>query len=299
MQVLVVDDSAVSRKLLEHALENQPHHAIFAKDGAEALRLFAQHSPRMVITDWMLPDISGPELCRHIRANSKGYTYIVILTSNSDKDDLVEGLAAGADDYLTKPFDRQELLARIAVGRRAVELHAEVEAKNKQMEELACTDHLTGLPNRRAVEEFGEHQLRGAMRHKFPLWVVLLDVDHFKKVNDIHGHAGGDSVLARVAELLRKNTRAADISGRLGGDEFVLVLSHANAEDIVRAVERLREEIACEKFSSNGKELRITVSFGIAGFQTIGIPEFKQLLERADRALHAAKQAGRNQVKIE
>jgi two-component system, cell cycle response regulator len=298
LKVLVVDDSAVSRKLLEHALEDQPYQAIFAKDGTEAKRLFALHSPRMVTTDWMLPDVPGPELCRHIRASSKGYTYIVILTSSSDKRDLVEGLAAGADDYLTKPFDREELLARLAVGRRTVELHAEIQAKNKQLEELARTDHLTGLPNRRAVEEFGEHQLHGALRHKYGLWVVLLDVDHFKRINDVYGHAAGDLALKCVADLLRNNTRAADISGRLGGDEFALVLSHANEQGVVQTAERMREQIARKKFSLNNQEVKITVSFGIAGLQPSGMPDFKQLLEGADRALYAAKQAGRNKVEI-
>jgi len=298
LKVLVVDDSAVSRKLLEHALEDQPYQAIFAKDGAEAQRLFALHQPPLAITDWVLPDVPGPELCRRIRANGSGYTYIVILTSSSDKDDLVQGLAAGADDYLTKPFDRQELLARLAVGRRTVELHAEIYSKNKQLEEVARTDHLTGLPNRRAVEEFGEHQLHGALRHKYKLWVVLLDVDHFKKINDAHGHAAGDAALKRVADLLRKNTRAADISGRLGGDEFVLVLSHANEQDVVRIAERMREEIAQETISVNNQEMKITVSFGIAGLPPFGIPDLKQLFERADRALYSAKQAGRNKVEV-
>ena len=298
-QVLVVDDSAVSRKLLEHALENQPYEVLFAKDGAEGLRLFDKHAPPLVITDWMLPDISGPELCQKIRASAKGYTYIVILTSNSDKEDLVQGLAAGADDYLTKPFDASELQARIGVGRRTVELHREIAGKNKELEELALTDHLTGLPNRRAVEEFAERQLRGAVRHRFSLWIMLPDLDAFKRVNDEFGHAAGDEVLKRFAEILKANTRAADICGRLGGDEFVLALSHVSKEDISRTAERLREEFACEKFKFGGKSARVTASFGIAGFQEMGTPELRQLLDRADRALYAAKQAGRNQVKIE
>jgi len=298
-QVLVVDDSAVSRKLLEHALENQPYDVHYAKDGAEGLRLFDEHAPPLVITDWMLPDISGPELCQKIRAGAKGYTYIVILTSNSDKQDLVQGLAAGADDYLTKPFDAGELQARMGVGRRSVEMHREIADKNKQLEELALTDHLTGLPNRRAVEEFAERQLRGAVRHKFSLWVMLPDLDTFKSVNDEFGHAAGDEVLKRFAEILKANTRAADICGRLGGDEFVLVVSHVTKEDVARTAERLREEFACEKFKFGGKSVRVTASFGIAGFQGVGLPELRQLLDRADRELYAAKQAGRNQISIE
>jgi two-component system cell cycle response regulator len=200
---------------------------------------------------------------------------------------------------LTKPFDPSELQARIGVGRRTVELHREIADKNKQLEDLALTDHLTGLPNRRAVEEFAERQLRGAIRHKFSLWVVLPDLDIFKSVNDKFGHSAGDEVLKRFAEILRANTRAADICGRLGGDEFILVLSYTNKEDISRTAERLREEFACEKFEFAGKSVRLTASFGISGFQGMGAPELRQLLDRADRALYAAKQAGRNQVKIE
>jgi two-component system cell cycle response regulator len=297
--VLVVDDSAVSRKLLEHALESEPYTVHFAKDGEEALRVFDKHAPRLIITDWILPDISGPELCQKIRANAKNYTYIVILTSNSDKQYLVEGLGAGADDYLTKPFDRQELQARLGVGRRTVDLHREIAEKNKLLEELALTDHLTGLPNRRAVEEFAERQLRGAIRHKFSLWVMLPDLDRFKNVNDDFGHAAGDEVLQRFAGILKANTRAADICGRLGGDEFMLVVSHVNDEDILRTAERLREEFACEKFKFNGKNVHVTASFGIAGFQGMGAPGLRQLLDKADRALYGAKQAGRNQVKVE
>jgi two-component system chemotaxis response regulator CheY len=297
-QVLVVDDSQISRKLVERALQGQPYSLLFAKSGQEGLELFAQHAPPIVVTDWLMPDITGPELCQKIRANVKNYTYIVILTTKSGKEDLVAGLGSGADDYLTKPFDPGELQARIGVGRRTVELHREIADKNKQLEELALTDHLTGLPNRRAIEEFAERQLRGAIRHKFSLWVVLPDLDMFKQVNDEFGHAAGDEVLKRFADILRVNTRASDICGRLGGDEFVLVLSYTNKEDISRTAERLREEFACEKFKFAGRSVRVTASFGIAGFQGMGAPELRQLLDRADRALYSAKQGGRNQVKI-
>src|ERR1700676_1343894 len=297
-QVLVVDDSQISRKLVERALEGQPYSLLFAKSGQEGLELFAQHAPPIVVTDWLMPDITGVELCQKIRANVENYTYIVILTTKSGKEDLVAGLGSGADDYLTKPFDPGELQARIGVGRRTVELHREIADKNKQLEELALTDHLTGLPNRRAIEEFAERQLRGAIRHKFSLWVVLPDLDMFKQVNDEFGHAAGDEVLKRFADILRANTRASDICGRLGGDEFVLAVSYTNKEDISRTAERLREEFACEKFKFAGKSVRVTASFGIAGFQGMGAPELRQLLDRADRALYAAKQGGRNQVQI-
>jgi two-component system, cell cycle response regulator len=299
LPVLVVDDSAVSRKLLEHALDSEPYQVHFASDGAEARRLFQQYAPRIVITDWMLPDLSGPELCRELRRAARCYTHILILTSNTDKENLVEGLASGADDYLTKPFDRQELLARLGVARRTIDLHSEIEEKNRELEELARTDHLTQLPNRRAVEDYAERHLQGAIRHKFPFWVVLVDVDCFKSVNDTHGHVIGDAVLARIAALLRKSTRAADICGRMGGDEFILVVSYADEEDILDTVERLRTSVAIETFEGGAGPVHVTASFGIAGYQGAGSPEFKELVDRADRALYAAKQAGRNQLKLE
>jgi len=145
LQVLVVDDSPVSRKLLEHALSAEPYALLFAKNGEEALRLFSENKPALVITDWMLPDLSGPELCERIRTDGRSsYTYIILLTSMTEKDSVVEGLAAGADDYLTKPFDSSELRARIGVGRRIIDLHREIDAKNKLLMEMANTDPLTG-----------------------------------------------------------------------------------------------------------------------------------------------------------
>src|SRR6202171_4445152 len=195
-QVLAVDDSAVYRKLGEHALEAAPDSLLLAKTGMEALALFQQHSPSIVITDWMMPDFSGLELCESIRADAKrGYTYIIVVTAKSEKDSVVKGLAAGADDYLTKAFDPEELLARVGVGSRTVELHREIAAKNMLLEEMAHTDSLTGLPNRRAIEQWAGRQLRGAARHGFSLWVVHADLGCFKKINDSYAHDAGDAVL--------------------------------------------------------------------------------------------------------
>src|SRR5580704_8180290 len=299
-QVLVVDDSAVYRKLVEHALESQPFSLLFAKTGLEALTLFQQHSPSIVITDWMMPDCSGLQLCEHIRADAKrGYTYIIVVTAKSEKDSVVKGLAAGADDYLTKPFDPEELLARVGVGSRTVELHREIEEKNRLLEEMAHTDSLTGLPNRRAIVDWAGRQLRGAARHGFSLWVVHADLDCFKGVNDTYGHDAGDQVLQKFAEILKENTRASDISGRMGGDEFLLVLTHVDEKHIRLTVERLRAQFASQKFSFGGDAASVTASFGVCGFQGKEPPEFSSLVRRADKALYSAKHAGRNQIKIE
>jgi two-component system, cell cycle response regulator len=299
LRVLVVDDSPVCQKLVQQALEQESYEMVFAKCGSEALALYEQHAPSIIITDWMMPDFSGLELCQRIRREKeRAYTYIIVLTSISEKDNVVKGLAAGADDYLTKPFDPAELLARIGVGRRIVDLHREIEAKNRLLEGMAHTDPLTGLPNRRAIEEWAGRQLRGAARHGFPFWVVLTDLDSFKSVNDNYGHDAGDAVLQAFAEALKEHTRASDICGRLGGDEFLMVISHVGEEDIQLTVDRFREEFALQEFSFEGKKARVTASFGISGFHGKDAPEFSALLRRADKALYAAKHAGRNQVKM-
>jgi two-component system, cell cycle response regulator len=300
LQVLVVDDSPVYRKLVEHALEGGPYSLLFAKSGREALELYARYLPGIVITDWMMPDLSGLDLCQRLRADvHRGYTYIILLTSIAEKDNVVKGLAAGADDYLTKPFDPAELMGRIGVGRRIIDLHRQIDAKNKLLEEMAHSDPLTGLPNRRAIEEWAGRQLRGAARHGFPYWVVLVDLDSFKSINDTHGHEGGDALLQKFAEILKTVIRASDICGRLGGDEFLLVITHVEADSINRTVERFREKLAEQKFPIGGEQVTITASFGIAGFHGKEILDFNTLVRRADKALYAAKRAGRNQVKIE
>src|SRR5215475_7572044 len=267
-QILVVDDSPVHRKLVEQALEDASYTLLFAKSGTEALEKFRKHAPEIVLTDWMMPDLSGLQLCERIRSDSRsGYTYIIVLTAKAEKDSVVTGLTAGADDYLTKPFDTGELLARIGVGCRIVDLHREIATKNQQLEEMAHTDSLTSLPNRRALEDWAIRQLRGAARHGFPLWVVHVDLDGFKDINDNFGHDAGDAVLRKFAEILKANTRASDICGRMGGDEFLIVMTHVEAEHIQPTIEPLRDELASHVFTFGDKQVSISASFGIAGFR--------------------------------
>src|SRR5580700_11331085 len=200
--VLVVDDSPVARKLVELTLPGDEYLLLFAKTGAEALDFYARYRPALVITDWLMPDFSGIELCQRIREESKdSYTYIILLSGVSDKAQVVKGLLAGADDYLTKPFHPEELLARASVGRRTVALHREIESKNRLLEQLVLTDGLTGMPNRRAIEEWATRQLSGAMRHGFSFWTIMVDLDNFKNINDTCGHSAGDAVLKKFAEL--------------------------------------------------------------------------------------------------
>src|SRR6266568_1503849 len=274
-KILVADDSPLYRKLVEETLGREQYAVSFAKNGRQASDLLAEHHPALVITDWEMPDLTGIELCGQIRCDQDSYTYIVLLTSNADKDHIISGLAAGADDYLTKPFHSGELLARVAVGRRIVELHREIQAKNRLLEELALTDSLTGLPNRRAIEDWSVRQLSGAVRHSFSFWVVMADLDSFKSVNDTYGHEAGDSVLKKFAELLRANTRSSNICGRIGGEEFVVVLTHVEKPNVQMVVDRIRRQLEAERFSTfNGHALGVTSSFGISGFEGGESPKF-------------------------
>lgn len=290
IRILVADDSPVSRKVLEQALEQEPYNIMLAENGEQALHKFNQHHPQIVITDWEMPDFSGPDLCRRIRQSANApYTYIILLTSSSDMDRLVEGLEAGADDYLTKPFHPKELLARIGVGRRIIAMHRQIEAKNLLLEQAAQTDHLTGIPNRRAVEEFASKQICGAARFKFPVSVVVADLDNFKFINDTYGHASGDKVLQHFAGILKGNIRSADACGRLGGDEFVLVLSHSDPKGIPILIERLRATLAGQDFGFDGEVVHVSATFGFAEFEFGQPKNFAQLLADADAVLYREK----------
>ena len=294
---MVADDSAIYRKLVERTLADDNHNVVFAKNGREALELYAKHTPALVITDWTMPDITGLELCQKIRKDfQQHYAHIILLTSNTDKEEVVEGLAAGADDYLTKPFHQGELRARVNVGLRVVELHRQVQAKNRQLEEMALTDPLTGLSNRRAIDIWVTRQLSAAARHDFPIWVAICDLDHFKKVNDTYGHEAGDTVLKAFAQILKSNTRQSNICGRQGGEEFLEIITHVERDNSVIAFERIRKQMETQKFTFNNQTFSVTTSIGIAGFRGAKPPSFADLLAQADEALYKAKHKGRNRI---
>lgn len=295
--VLVVDDSPVARKLVEHALPADRYSLINAETGHQALELFAKHRPGLVITDWLMPDLSGIELCQRLRADFHDcFAYIILLTGVSEKSQIVAGLQAGADEYLTKPFHAEELMARADVGQRIVALHRELEGKNRLLEQLALTDSLTGLPNRRAIEQWGTRQLSGAIRHDFHLCVVEADLDQFKSINDTYGHDAGDEVLKRFGEILKINTRQCDIGGRIGGDEFLLVVTYVDQIGIQIALERIRQQLQASIFTFGGCDVTVTASFGIAEYRRGQMADFNRLMVQADVALYSAKRLGRNRV---
>jgi diguanylate cyclase (GGDEF)-like protein len=299
LDVLVADGSAVCRRLFEQILHGQAYSVCYASNASEAMRIFQEKSPSIVVSDWFMPDCAGLDLCRYIRADSSSrYTYVILVTGNPERHGVLQALAAGADDCLVKPFDAGEMRARIGVGRRIVELHRQLEDKSAQLEEVASTDALTGLPNRRAIEAWAGKQLRGAARHGFPIWVVLGDLDSFKEINDTYGHAAGDKVLRTFAQTLRRLTRISDMCGRLGGDEFLIVISHVSGANIELAINRFRELLGSLTFSFAGQSVRISATFGAAGSESGNVREFDALVRKADQMLYQAKRAGRNCVYV-
>jgi len=297
MKILIVEDDPGSRRLVKLELSVIGYEVVEAEDGQIAWELFQREPFQMVITDWMMPNLAGPELIQKIRlSGQKSYTYIIMLTAIYDKPKVVMGLESGADEYLTKPFDSEELIARVASGERILKLEEQLIQARHQMEILAMHDSLTGLLNRRAIEEHAENELELARRKNYPLSVILLDIDHFKSVNDQYGHSVGDQTLRHLAEILTRNQRQYDRIGRWGGEEFLVVLSNTKISEAVLVAERLRVATGETNFSlEDGKSLTVQISLGAACVSG-PYPSLAKLVNAADLALYQAKQAGRNRV---
>ena len=298
--VLIADDDAISRSMLQSCLQKWGLSVSTAKDGLYAWHeLQKPDAPSLLILDWMMPGFSGIELCRKIRARKTShYPYVLLLTSRDAKEDLVEGLDAGADDYLTKPFNASELRARLAVGRRILTLQNELLRKEEELSFRARHDSLTGLWNRGAIMDFMERELARARRSGSSVGVLLLDIDHFKSVNDTYGHPAGDAVLQQVAQRLSAGTRAYDWVGRYGGEEFIVLLANCNADTLALCAERLREIVAAAPMQASGIDLKVTVSLGAALFSCEPNEGSAEVLQLADAALYRAKQNGRNRVEF-
>ena len=270
-----------------------------AEDGQSAWELF-QHEPfQLVITDWVMPRLSGPELVHKIRTSGeKNYTYIIMLTAMDDKDNVVVGLESGADEYLTKPFNSKELVARVASGMRILKLEEQLMLAHQQMEILAMRDGLTGLLNRRAIEEYAEAEFNLTLRKERVLSVIMLDIDHFKNINDRFGHNCGDHTLQQVAKILKEDLRIYDRIGRWGGEEFILILPDTQLMDAAKVAERIRARTAEMEMSlENGEEFSVQISLGIASTAS-QFSSLTKLIDAADQALYQAKQTGRNRVCI-
>lgn len=298
MRVLVVDDDPVLRKMLDVSLQEGGHTVVQASDGRAAWELLRTDPIRLVITDWMMPEMEGPELIQRIRTTpSPSYTYIILLTVKGGKDETVAGLETGADDYLAKPFDRRELRARVAVGERIVDLEARLHASRDQLEVLAMRDSLTGLFNRHAIQTHAEAEWSRGEREGKPVSLALLDIDHFKQVNDQQGHQIGDQALRLVAEVLSQRVRPYDWVGRWGGEEFLLVLPRADLAAARLVAERVRARVAATPLRLPDQTmLPLQASLGVSSTSSGSPPTLATLLLQADQALYQAKGAGRDRV---
>lgn len=303
MRVLVVDDDPNLRRIISIYLNQAGYEVVEAANGQAAWEHWQADPIRLIVTDWMMPIMDGEELVRRLRTASAeaGYCYIILLTARAGKGDVVVGLGAGADDYLTKPFDSRELRSRVAIGQRILNLEASLIEARHQLEILAMHDSLTNLLNRRAIHSHAESELSLANRQGSAVSFLLLDIDYFKSVNDRYGHAVGDQALRYVADLLLQKKRPYDWAGRWGGEEFLLVLPKANLEEAARVAERIRVSLETSPLVlADGREVSLRLSLGVSS--VLGQPTnpltVNQLLHQADQALYAAKQGGRNQVQI-
>ncbi len=297
MKILLVEDEHISRQMVKKILQKAGHEVVEAEDGQAAWNLFQSEPFQFVITDWMMPQLDGPSLIQCIRSSSpKSYTYIILLTAMDDKDNVVSGLESGADEYLTKPFNNRELIARVASGVRILDLEEQLIEARHQMEKLAMHDGLTGLFNRRAIEEYAEAEFNQTRRKDRTLSIILLDIDHFKNVNDLYGHKFGDHTLQLMGRLLLGDLRNYDRVGRWGGEEFILILPETNLQDAVMIAERLRSRTADLKIPlDDGKRFSVQISVGVA-CASGQFANLAKLIDAADQALYRAKQTGRNRV---
>jgi two-component system cell cycle response regulator len=298
MKVLIADDSATSRELLRKSLPNWGYEVVMAVDGREAWDILAQPDPpTMAILDWVMPYMTGPEVCRKVRENHREpYTYILLLTSKNTKGETVEGLSAGADDYIVKPFDQHELQVRLRCGKRIVDLQMDLLRAREELRERANKDLLTMLPNRPAIASTLDTEVSRCHRDRRTVGVILLDIDHFKKVNDTYGHFAGDAVLRETAMRLRGNMRPYDQVGRYGGEEFLVVLPNCDLEQAGNQAERMRARLCGAPMTVDGVEISVSASFGVT--VSDGTERSPDLFVRvADEALYRAKAGGRNCVK--
>jgi diguanylate cyclase (GGDEF)-like protein len=297
MKVLIADDNATSRIMLRGALLQWGYEVVVAENGAQAWDVLADpDSPPLAILDWVMPHMTGPEVCRRVRETRREpYTYILLLTSKHTKDETVEGLEAGADDYVVKPFDRHELQVRLRAGKRIIDLQMELLRAREELRERANKDLLTMLPNRSAISATLEQELARCHRDRRSVGVILLDVDHFKKINDTHGHFAGDAVLRETAARLRGNMRPYDQVGRYGGEEFLVVLPNCELDQATQQAERMRIKLQSSTMMVDGAELRVSASFGVT--VSDGSERNPDTFVRvADEALYRAKAGGRNCV---
>ena len=297
IKVLIAEDNAVSAKILQKNIKDWGYEVVVAQDGKEAWSTLSDEEIRLAVLDWMMPEINGIQLCRKIRENNHqgvdhDYTYIILLTAKDDQKDLIQGFSAGADDYITKPFNNCELKARLKTGKRIIDLQ-------RQLQEQASRDSLTGLWNRKRMLRILDKEINRARRDKLPVAILMIDIDRFKAINDTHGHHIGDTVLQEISVILRKNVRNYDEICRYGGDELLVILPNCNTDQTEIIAERLRNSVLKNKIKCDGVSLNITLSLGGASSEHLTLNSTSEdLIKAGDEALLAAKDKGRNCVVI-
>jgi two-component system, cell cycle response regulator len=298
MRILIADDDLTSRTVLRGVLVRQGYEVEVTTDGESALAAMTTPSaPSVAILDWMMPGLTGPEVCRRIReAASDKPPYVILLTVRGEKADIVEGLEAGADDYLSKPFDPAELRARIEVGRRMVELQARLIEARDALSHLATHDPLTAILNRRAFADALHREMDREGRQDEGMALAVLDIDDFKGINDRFGHQAGDEVLCGIVGRLSHNLRSYDVLGRLGGDEFVVLANDVGQDEAIALFERVRARVAESPIPTRAGPIPVTVTAGVALWRPGQSDD--DLYTAADAALYQAKAEGRNRVSV-
>ncbi len=298
MRVLVVDDDPLTLHMVVYRLRQWGHDVISANDGDSAWELIeAGQTPNVAIMDWMMPGMSGPQLCKRIRGQTGvPYMYIILLTGRNNPEDLIAGLDAGADDYLTKPFHLGELDARLRAGKRIVDLQNELISTRESLRIQAMQDPLTQILNHGAILDSLLREVDRAHRQHQPVSVILGDLDAFKNVNDSYGHIVGDQILIEVAERMRSCLRSYDSIGRYGGEEFLMVLPNSDANQALSLAERIRLAVSNTPFRYKNIELSVTLSQGVTTWSEPYPFPLERLIQTADGALYLVKNAGRNGV---
>lgn len=300
MRVLIAEDDPISRHVLAAALRQWDFQPVVVADGPAAWELLQQPAPpSLVVLDWNMPGMDGPEVCRLLRERKGSeYSYVILLTARGSKEDVVQGMEAGADDYIVKPFDVGELKVRLRAGRRILDLQMDLIHARESLRDRATHDDLTGLWNRRAILDVLSRELTRAGREELFVAVVMADIDSFKDVNDTHGHNVGDAVLQQVAGRMNTAMRPYDMVGRYGGEEFLVVVPGCGGTSAGYVGERIRRAVADQAIVVGDARMDVTISLGVCAEDDLGPGDADRLIRLADEALYQAKRAGRNCVRM-
>jgi len=299
-RVVIVDDDPAIRRLMRLLLRRSGYEIAEFATGGEAREAMTTIGWDLAVLDRRLPDMDGIDLCHELKTDPEFKArYIILLTGEADPKDKIEGLDLGADDYITKPFQSAELLARIRAAKRIIDLQKELLETNKRLERLSITDGLTGLYNHRYFQDELARAFEESERYGRPLSLAIIDLDFFKKINDTHGHAVGDEVLKGVSRIFQDSIRGSDLAARYGGEEFTLMLPETTLDDAVHSAEKIRALIESKPLQTRAGPIAVTVSVGVSTAPDPEIPSARELIVVADGALYRAKRGGRNQVQAE